>query len=215
MKRLILFDLDGTLIDPYDAITKGAQYALKHAGFEINDRSVFIPFIGPPLRWSLKEFTKITDKEKIEEIVKKYREYFGKHGIYENTLYPGISEMLERLKNTGHHLAIATSKLQSNAVEIAEYLGIDRYFDLITGCEPDGARSEKNEVIEHVLALFGEKAKSPVIVGDRKFDVVGAKLTGIESIGVTWGYGPREELEEAGADYIAESVDELLQIIGV
>lgn len=213
MKRLILFDLDGTLIDPYDAITKGAKFALEHAGFEIKDRSIIIPFIGPPLRNSIRKFTKITDEDKIEEIVAKYREYFAEHGIYENTLYPGIKEMLEKLKKAGYPVVIATSKLQSNAVEIAEYLGIAQYFDLIIGCEPDGARSEKNEVIEHVLALMGDKAKSPVIVGDRKYDIIGAKLTGIDSIGVTWGYGSREELEEAGAGKVVDTMEELLQSV--
>ena len=213
MKRLILFDLDGTLIDPYDAITKGAQYALASVGFDLDDRQQLIPFIGPPLRDSLRKFTKITDNAKIEEIVSKYREYFGKYGIYENILYPGIKEMLESLKETGYPLTIATSKLMSNAVEIAQYLEIEHYFDLIIGCEADGTRSDKNEVIEHVLAEMGSKAKSPVIVGDRKYDIIGAKLTGIDSIGVTWGYGSREELEEAGAGKVVDTMEELLQSV--
>lgn len=212
-KRLVLFDLDGTLIDPYEAITKGAQYALADVGIHISNRDELIPFIGPPLWDSMRAITKSTDEAFIAKVVSKYREYFAEHGVYENKLYPGVVDMLERLKGAGLTLTIATSKLMTSAIEIVKYLGIEHYFDLIIGCEPDGTRSNKDDVIRHVLANVNLDGQEPVMIGDRKFDIIGAKKTGITSIGITWGYGPREELEEAGADFIVDSMDELCEEI--
>lgn len=212
MKKLILFDLDGTLIDPYDAITKSLQYALEDAGIEAADRSQLKVFIGPPLRTSLREFYNITDNDEIERIYSKYLEYFSEHGIYENKLYPGVIEMLEELTTTGAVLTIATSKLMVSARKIAKLLSIDRYFEHIIGCERDGSRSQKSEIIKYILDKMGH-GYDPVMVGDRKYDIAGAKEIGIDNIGVTWGYGSREELEEAGAVQIADSLEELLRLL--
>ena len=214
MNKLCLFDLDGTLIDPHTAITKGIQYALASVGIEVTDRNQLNPFIGPPLRDSLREFYNFTDADEIERLVCKYHEYFSENGIYENTLYPGVIEMLEQLKDAGCTLTIATSKLMVNAVKIAEYLKFDQYFDLIIGCELDGSRSRKCEIIDYILAAIDPVRENfPVMIGDRKYDIIGAREMGIDSIGVTWGYGSKEELEKENPTLIAESIEELLHTI--
>ena len=214
MKKLCLFDLDGTLIDPHTAITKAAQYALALEGIKIADRNELNPLIGPPLRDSLRELYNFTDPEQIERIVDKYREYFLEKGIYENELYPGVIDMLKQLKNAGLTLTIATSKLMISAQKIAEYLEFDKYFDLIIGCEYDGARSHKSEVIDYILdKLDPNKQCSPVMIGDRKYDIIGAKEMGIDSIGITWGYGSREELEMESPGLIVDSVEELGRVL--
>ena len=214
MKKLCLFDLDGTLIDPYEAITKGMQLALSAVGIDISDRRKLTCMIGPPMRDGLREFFNITDTEKVELMYSKYLEYFAEHGVYENTLYPGVVEMLETLKKAGLGLTIATSKRMTVAQAIAEYLKIDHYFDLIIGCEADGTRARKSEVIEYVLASTDpQRQNSPVMIGDRKYDIIGAKETGISSIGITWGYGSREELEKEQPTYIVDTMDELCKVI--
>jgi len=210
MKRLCLFDLDGTLIDPHTAITTGVQVAMRALGVDIPDRNQINHFIGPPIRDSIRTMGDFTDEE-IESVVDKYREYTFKEGIYLNTLYPGIVEMLEKLKDEVI-LTIATSKMLIMANQIAENLEITNYFDLIMGCEPDGTRSRKSEVINAVLENY-ENPINPVIIGDTKYDIIGAKESGIFSIGITWGYGTREELQAAGADIIVDSIDELCEVL--
>ena len=214
MKTLCLFDLDGTLIDPYEAMTKGLQYALASQGVEITDRRQFIPYIGPPLRETLREFAKFTDEDKIEAMVKAYREHFLQEGIYENPLYPGVSQMLETLKNAGIPMAIATSKYIESAIKVVEYLKIDHYFETIVGSELDGSRSRKAEVIECVLDEIDPKRQYlPVMIGDRKYDIIGAKETEsvhVKSIGITWGYGSQEELQQENPDMVIDTVENLV-----
>ena len=210
MKRLCLFDLDGTLIDPHAAITTGVQVAMRELGVDIPDRNQINHFIGPPIRDSIRTMGNFTD-EQIERVVDKYREYTFKEGIYLNTLYPGIVEMLEKLKGEVI-LTIATSKMLIMANQIAENLKFDHYFDLIMGCEPDGTRSRKSEVIAAILEKYDNPIK-PVMIGDTKYDIIGAKETGISSIGVTWGYGSREEMQAAGADIMVDSMDELCDLL--
>jgi len=210
MKRLCLFDLDGTLIDPHTAITTGVQVAMRELGVDIPDRNQINHFIGPPIRDSIRTMGDFTDEE-IERVVTKYREYTFETGIYQNTLYPGIIEMLEKLKGEVI-LTIATSKMLIMANQIAENLKIDHYFDLIMGCEPDGTRSRKSEVINAVLDNY-DNPINPVIIGDTKYDIIGAKESGIASIGITWGYGTREELQTAGADVIVDSMEELCKAL--
>jgi len=218
MKNLCLFDLDGTLIDPYTAITKGVQHAIHAMGFDAPDRNVLTRFIGPPLRDSLWEINpEFTDKD-IEDIVVKYREYFIEYGIYENHLYPGVIEMLSSLKAAGLPLSIATSKWKVSAQKITEYLKIDHYFDYIIGCEADGTRGRKAEVISHVLSLYGhessenignENSLKPIMIGDTKYDIIGARETNVPCIGITWGYGSKEELQAEEPWLIVDTMNEL------
>lgn len=216
MKQYFLFDLDGTLTDPKIGITTCAQYALKSFGIEEPDLDKLEPFIGPPLRESFMEFYGLT-KEQAEQAVEKFRERFHDTGIFENELYPGIHDMLRTLKGKGMHLAVASSKPQAYVERILEHFKLASYFEVVVGSEFDGTRENKQEVVQEALnRLFGENPvdKTKVyMIGDRKFDIAGAKSMGVESVGVTYGYGSLEELKEAKADYIVRSVVELKKFL--
>ena len=211
--ELVIFDLDGTLTDPMLGITRSVQYALRHFGIEVTDLSTLCPFIGPPLKDSFREFYGMDDA-RAEEAIALTREYFAPKGIFENELYAGIPQLLEALRQGGARIAMATSKPAPFARRIAEHFAIDRYFDLIEGSTLDGTRTTKSEVLR--LAIEGLGVTDParaVMVGDRRFDIEGAAATGIESIGVLYGYGSREELEQAGATHIVADVGELGRLL--
>ncbi|MCL2387978.1 MAG: HAD hydrolase-like protein [Defluviitaleaceae bacterium] len=201
--NLYLFDLDGTLTNPQIGMEKSMRYALNALDVktEIKDFSVFI---GPPLRDTFREAFGLTG-ERAEEAVTKYREYYATKGIYENEIYEGIIEMLKRLKERGAKIAMATSKCTIFAEVIANHFNFAQYFDFIGGSELNGDRSTKAEVISHVLENISSQRLRPVMIGDRKYDIEGAKATGIDSIGVTWGFGSVAELKEAGAMHIINS----------
>lgn len=211
--QYLFFDLDGTLTDPMLGITRSVQYALRHFGIEVTDLSTLCPFIGPPLKDSFREFYGMDDA-RAEEAIALTREYFAPKGIFENELYAGIPQLLEALRQGGARIAMGTSKPAPFARRIAEHFAIDRYFDLIEGSTLDGTRTTKSEVLR--LAIEGLGVTDPaqaVMVGDRRFDIEGAAATGIESIGVLYGYGSREELEQAGATHIVADVGELGRLL--
>lgn len=215
-KEYLLFDLDGTLTDPKLGITTCVQYALKDFGIEEPDLDKLEPFIGPPLKNSFMEFYGFSE-EQAQRAVAKYRERFQNTGIFENEIYRGIPQMLKKLQFRGMHMAIASSKPTVFVEKILEYFHIREYFDVVVGSELDGRRGEKEEVVREALRqLFpdGRVDKSRVyMIGDRKFDVEGAKALGIDSVGVTYGYGGMEELKEAHADFIVRSVEELRRFL--
>lgn len=212
MKKYLLFDLDGTLTDPRVGITTCVQYALKHFGIDEPDITKLEPFIGPPLRQSFMDFYGFS-AEQAEEAVEKYRERFRDTGIFENEVYEGIPRMLCTLQSGGMYLAVASSKPQVFVERILEHFDLKKYFAVVVGSELDGTRESKDEVVQEALnRLFNGQSiqKSQVyMIGDRRFDVEGAKALGIESVGVTYGFGSMEELKEAKADYIVRSVEEL------
>lgn len=211
----LLFDLDGTLTDPAQGITNSFIYALKYFGIEIPSYEKLCTYIGPPLPLTFKKEYGFDD-EKATLGVKKYREYFADKGLFENKVYPGIPELLQQLKDMGKHLLIATSKPEIYSIKIAEHFDFAKYFDFICGCNMDETRSTKSEVIEYALRLanISENDKSKVLmIGDREHDIIGAKQNGLKSCGVLFGYGSKEELKNAGADYIIQKPEELLQII--
>lgn len=231
MFQYILFDLDGTLTDPKVGITKSVQYALRALGIEEPDLDKLEPFIGPPLKDSFMEFYGFDNKQ-TEIAVEKYRERFVVTGIFENEIYSGIEQMLANLHHAGCKLAIASSKPTELVERILEHFAIKEYFDVVVGSEMDGTRSRKEEVVEEALRRLvpqifanpseksaeasgsqpsNEKAlrRSIVMVGDRKFDIEGAKAFGLTGIGVAFGYAQEGELEQAGADFIVETVAEL------
>jgi len=213
MKDLCLFDLDGTLTDPKVGITKSVSYALDAFGIKVADLDGLKHFIGPPLRDSFREFYGFTEME-VEDAVSKYREYYSDIGIFENTIYDGIVDLLSYLKGKNVIMVIATSKPTVFAERIAEHFDIRHYFELIVGSELDGTRSLKSEIINCALSQVDpERKKRTVMIGDRKHDIIGARETGINSIGVTWGYGLRSELESVKATWIADSPNELLDLI--
>ena len=209
----ILFDLDGTLTDSAPGITNCVKYALKSLDIDENDMEKLLKFVGPPLSEGFKQYADFSE-EKIDFVVKKYRERFKNKGIFENALYDGIPETLEKLKNSGKELIVATSKPYEFTEIILKHFNIRKYFSTVCGSTFDGTISHKSDVIRHALNEAGITDKSQAImIGDRHYDINGAKENGLKSIGVLYGYGSREELSEAGADYIAENLDELLKIL--
>lgn len=214
MKKLCLFDLDGTLIDPLTSITSAIQYAMVGQNIKAMDQNLLKTYIGPPIRESLKDIHPSITDEEMETFVAKFLEYFEIHGHHENELYPGVLDMLKQLKDAGFLVAIATGKLISNAKEIANLLDIAPYFDIIIGSEADGTRSLKREIIGTVLDTLDPKREyDHVMIGDRKYDIIGANEQNIKCIGVTWGYGSREELEKENPALIVDSVEELRRIL--
>jgi len=213
MFQSILFDLDGTLTDAAPGITNSVKYALSKFGIHETDDNKLRKFLGPPLISSFMEFYGFS-KEKAQKAVEYYREYFVPHGIFENEVYSGIPKLLQKLKADGKTLIIATSKPETFAVQIAEHFEIDSYFDLIAGSNLDNTRSKKAQVIEYALKTLGILDRSyAVMIGDREHDIKGAKKTGLRSIGVLYGYASPGELENAGADFTANSPEELYTII--
>lgn len=219
MFRYCLFDLDGTLTDPKEGITKSVQYALRRFGIEEPDPDRLTAFIGPPLKDSFMEFYGFTEEEAVRAIGF-YRERFAPAGMLENVIYPGIKEMLEGLCGQGMHLAVASSKPEVFVRRILLHFGIEKYFGVVVGSGLDGTRGTKKEVVEEALSQFRlfalpeeERKKICAMAGDRKFDIQGAKAHGLTGVGVRFGYAPEGELEAAGADYIADTVEELYRFL--
>lgn len=210
---VILFDLDGTLTDSSPGIINSITYALNKYGISVEDTAKLRKFLGPPLHESFKEFYGFDD-EKAMQATNFYREYFRTKGLFENEVYDGIPEFLKNLYNNGKRLIVATSKPQEFTDRIMEYFDLTKYFEFVAGSNMDGTRSKKADVIEYALNKCQITDKSKVVmVGDRKHDIIGAKAVGIDSIGVEYGYGDYDELDTAGATFIAKSVDELGNII--
>lgn len=216
MKKYLLFDLDGTLTDPGVGITTCVQYALKSFGIEEPDLDKLTPFIGPPLKDSFKEFYDMDDMQATEAVAK-YRERFENEGIFENQVYKGIPEMLRLLQSKGFYLGVASSKPTVYVERILDHFDLRKYFYVIVGSELDGTRVNKDEVVMEALnRMFAYKPiqySQVYMIGDRKFDIEGAKARGIESVGVAYGYGTMEELKAAKADYIVRSVEELQKFL--
>ncbi len=222
MYRFILFDLDGTLTDPKEGICKSVQHALQKAGIEAPEIDKLTPFIGPPLRDSFREFYHMDDAQ-TEQAVTDYRERFAKVGWKENIPYPGVDRMLAHCRQQGARLAVASSKPQEFVEKILKHFGMYKYFDVIVGSEPDGRRSKKEEIVKETLEqLYGrygkkmpdaQRREQTAMVGDRKFDIEGARSEGVDGIGVSYGYAEKGELAKAGADAIAGSVEELEELL--
>lgn len=211
--KYILFDLDGTLTDPAVGITKSVAYALKKFGIEVSDITQLNHFIGPPLLDSFMECYGF-DKEKAQTAIDYYRERFRVKGLYENVVYDGIPEMLQKLKDSGKKLILATSKPEPFAKEILRHFGLEEYFDYAAGSNFDGTRTAKAEVIEYALEAAGVTDKTTaVMIGDREHDIIGANKTGLDSIGVLYGFGNKDELQSAGATFIAENVTDIVKLI--
>ncbi len=210
-ERYIFFDLDGTLTDPALGITNAIMYALQHFGIVVEDRRELYSFIGPPLKEQFKIVFKLTD-EQADEMLRLYRVYYGDKGLFENTVYEGIPTMLSALQQAGFKLVLATSKPAVYAERILEHFDLKQYFTFVSGCELGGARVEKADVIRYALEQLHIQTPAQVcMVGDRSFDVDGARACGIETVGVLYGYGSREELH--GAKALASSAEELQGIL--
>lgn len=206
-----LFDLDGTLTDPKEGITKCFRYALEKMGVESPELSELEKYIGPPL---VKSFGDYFSEEDAKKAVEFYRERFRDTGIFENGVYDGVEEMLKAAKKNGKKLALATSKPQHFAQIIMDHYGLAQYIDVLVGSRGDG--QTKADVIRQVFVEAGlddDAKKCAIMVGDRLHDIEGAKECGIDSLGVRFGYAKENELEEAGADYIVATTEELKAFI--
>ncbi len=211
--KVLLFDLDGTLSDPKVGITKSVQYALKKMNIIHHDLDQLECFIGPPLTQSFSDFYHFNEAQS-EQAINYYRERFTKKGMFENILYDQIPELLKHLKEQGFTLIVATSKPTVFAEHILKFFKLDPFFDSIVGSHLDGTRSLKGDIIQYILSTYYSYKKSDfVMIGDRKHDVIGAHQTGIDSIGVGYGYGTLEELQAAQPNSIAQSVNELKQLL--
>jgi len=213
MYDIILFDLDGTLTDPKPGITKSVQYALGKMGIVEEDLEKLTTFIGPPLTTSFKEFYSMNDDE-ANQALQYYRERFSTVGLYENAVYAGMKELLETLQNQGKTMFVATSKPTIFSIKILEHFGLIDYFKAVIGSELDGTRVEKDEVIEFLLSEIADyDPRKIIMVGDRKFDILGAQKNGIDVIGVAYGYGSYAELKTAKPNYIVGTISELGAIL--
>lgn len=211
--QTILFDLDGTVTDPKKGITNSVAYALNKFGVSVASKDELVKFIGPPLRDSFKEFYGFSDEE-AETAVTYYREYFTEKGLFENTLYDGMTELLRTLKEQGCQLAIATSKPTVYAKRIIDHFELDGYFDVIVGSELDGTRSDKAEIVRYAMSRLSVRSLDSVImIGDRKHDIIGANKNNIQSAGVVYGYGSDKELKDAGATHVVKTIDELMNVL--
>lgn len=211
--QLILFDLDGTLTDPKPGITRAVRHALAHYDIPVADLDSLTPFIGPPLHHSFARYYGF-DPRQAQEAVTFYREYFTGIGIYENTLYPGIPQLLERLQAAGRRLIVATSKPAVYAQRIVEHFQIDAYFTRVVGSNLDLTRTDKAEILADILTAYPDVPREAIVmIGDREHDIIGARAHHIDAIGVTYGYGSLAELQAAGATAIAGSVTELASLL--
>lgn len=210
MKKAILFDLDGTLTDSGEGIINCAQYAFQQMGYPVPPREEMGVFVGPPLWDTFEKFG--IPKERTDEAVQIFRSRYVPIGKFENTPYPGIRELLEALGAEGNLLYVATSKPETTAVEVLEHFDLAKYFDRICGADLEKKRNSKDAVIAYLLDMTGSDAEM-VMVGDTEYDVLGAAAHGIPTIGVSWGYGDVAAMEKAGAKAIANSTEELLEML--
>lgn len=209
---MILFDLDGTLTDSGEGIMNCAVHALNHFGIATPTEKELRTFVGPPLLESFARFGVPADR--LEEAIKVYRQRYLPIGKFENHPYPGIRELLERLQKEGHKLYVATSKPENTSIEICEHFDLSRYFVKICGASSDSDRSRntKEAVIAYLLEECGRDEKI-IMVGDTAYDVLGAKVHNIPTIAVSWGYGLVEDMKAAGAIAVANTMDELYELL--
>ncbi|MBT2290830.1 HAD family hydrolase [Paenibacillus albidus] len=208
----LLFDLDGTLTDPKEGITKSVEYALNKFDIQVEHLDLLVPYIGPPLYDSFIELNAFTAEHSLRA-VEFYRERYRSVGIYENKVIAGIPQLLEELQTMGFDLYVATSKPTVFAEEILKHYGLDHFFKHVGGSNLDGTRALKKDVIQYVLDENSLHPEQSLMIGDRKHDIIGAQACGVTSLGVTFGYGPEEELLAAGADYIAYQVSEIRELV--
>ncbi len=209
----LLFDLDGTLTDPSEGITKCIAYALQYFGIETPDLAALQPWIGPPIKQSLMEIYHF-DEVKADLGVAKYRERFAEIGIYENKLFDGVPDLLALLKEQDYKLYLATSKPTIFAERILHHFEIASYFDFVGGSCLDDSRPTKAHVIGHVIdETRMVHTDNALMVGDRKYDILGGKAFAMDTLGVLYGFGTKPELQEAGATYIVDNLSELSDLL--
>jgi len=211
MIKYILFDLDGTLTDPKVGITRCVQYALKKFGIE-RECEQLLEFIGPPLKEQFMKYAHLPEEEGVKA-VEYYRERYAPTGIFENNIYQGVEDMLFKLKEKGYILAVATSKPTVFAQKVCDKYGISKYITYLSGSELDGRNTDKTMVIKNAMEYLGASKDNTIMVGDRIFDLEGAKEAEIPAIGVSYGYAKEGELEQGSAVAIASTPEEVTDVI--
>ena len=212
MTTAILFDLDGTLSDPKEGIVGSYRAVLAAFGLPDESPDTLARFIGPPLRDVFRHHYGLSGDD-VERAVKAYRAYYDRQGLYENRVYPGVETMLETLRAKGYKLIVATSKVAVYAERILEHFRLKQYFDFVSGCEMNGKRSKKTEVIAYALEQCGLTAADCYMVGDREYDITAALELGLTPVAALYGYGSREESQTAGAQRFAETPSEIIDRI--
>ncbi len=207
--KYLLFDLDGTLIDTTEGVLKSAQNALKFFDIYVETEKL-MNFFGPPLKYSFSNLYGLSDND-ADEAIKIYNERYNKLGYVESRIFPEMALLLPKLKEAGYILGVATSKPQDQAEEMLKFHSLSCYFDFISGSNADGSISTKDEVIEEALKHFGitDARNEVLMIGDMKYDIIGAKRTGIDSFGIYTGTASEDDLENEGADYVAYDFEEL------
>lgn len=209
-QKAIFFDLDGTLTDSGEGIMNSVTLALEHFNLPVPSREELRVFVGPPLDQTLIQFGVPADR--VQEAIGVFRSRYVPIGIFENYPYPGVRELLEKLKDAGFRLFVATSKPEQMAMQVLERFELSQYFEKICGATLDGSRIEKSDVITYLLTQV-EGVENTVMVGDTKFDVLGASEHGIPTIGITWGYGEEVDMVKAGAVAMAHTPEELFTLL--
>jgi phosphoglycolate phosphatase len=208
-----LFDLDGTLTDPFIGISRSVQYAMEKLGRPVPAADDLRWCIGPPLKLAFAKLLDTADETAMDEGVRLYRERYATVGKFENSLIDGIPEILSTLSAQGHFLSVATSKLKTFARDIVDHFALARYFDALHGAELDGRNAMKADLVRHILETERIEPENAIMIGDREHDIQGAQANGVAAIGVLWGYGDRIELERAGARWIATRPSELPELV--
>lgn len=214
MFRYILFDFDGTVVNTGEGILKSLQYSFYEMGHEVPSQEELKKFIGPPVYYSFTHYCGIGE-DKVGDYIRKYRERYKREGIYECELYKDMLTLLGTLKDSGYTLGIASSKPEHLIFDVADYLDITKYFDAVVGVKSDASRhTTKTGLILEAMDKLGVSDKSQVLmVGDRHYDITGAKGAGVSSCGCLWGYGNKEEFQECDADFIIEDPLDLLNLL--
>lgn len=211
-KLYILFDLDGTITDPFEGITKAVVYALSKFDIVVTDRNELVSFIGPPLRDSFMAYAGLTQQQ-ADEAIRAYRQYYSAKGLYDCYVYKGIPELFNELWLAGKKVVLATSKPECFAFDLMEHFNLSKYFCKMYGASLDYSRANKIDVIQAAIYDYKIDVSQAVMVGDRKYDILGASAFGMDSIGVSYGYGSVEELKSAGANVVCESIEQLHKIL--
>ena len=215
MYNTVFFDLDGTLTESAPGITTSVAYSLKHWGIEVKDLTELNKFVGPPLYESYEKFYGFS-KEEAVEAVKIFRSFYNTEGLFISSVYPGIPELLQKIKDSGRKIMLATSKPEVTAIRILEHFDLMKYFDVAAGATEDSSRVAKADVIRYLMGRLPKEEQDVskiIMVGDREHDVFGAREVGIDCIGVLFGYGDRQELERAGTKYIAETAADVFEYL--
>ncbi|MBD2299543.1 HAD family hydrolase [Nostoc sp. FACHB-87] len=213
LANTILFDLDGTLTDPKLGITSCIQFALSELGYQPPQADELNWCIGPPIKDSFSQLLQTSDETILTQAITLYRSRFSTIGLFENTLYPQTIETLKAIRLAGYQTFVATSKPNIYATRIIEYFGLSTLFEQVYGSELDGTRSVKSDLIHYILVQENLLPESTIMVGDRKHDIIGAKVNNLTTIGVTYGYGTEQELKNHGADFIVHSPDEIAKLL--